>query len=52
MTGPEGLRRVDPRRCFPQERRDPSFSHGRLFDIGLERGNWPQMQLVLQSWGP
>jgi hypothetical protein len=48
----EGSRRVDPRRCFPQERGDPSFSHGRLFDIGQERGNWPQMQLVLQSWGP
>jgi hypothetical protein len=29
-----------------------SATHGRLFDIGQERGNWPQMQLVLQSWGP
>jgi hypothetical protein len=36
---------------FPQERRDPSFSHGRLFGNGQERGNWPQMQLVLQRCG-
>jgi hypothetical protein len=42
-TAPEGLKRVAPRRCFPQERRDPSFSHGRLFDIGQEWGNWPQI---------
>ena len=26
-----------------------SATHGRLFDIGQERGNWPQMHLVLQS---
>jgi hypothetical protein len=46
MTGPEGLRRVALRRCFPQERRDPSFLHGRLFDIGQERGNWPHAARV------
>ena len=48
--GPRLLPAEVQRRLFPQERHDPSFSHGRLFGNGQERGNWPQVQFVLQRW--